>query len=47
MNDDKNPTEQDKGNLPRMQTGMKTSKNQLLNLGRYQESRIRPFSDAG
>ena len=35
--------DQDMGNLPHVQAGMKASKNQLLNLGRYQESRIRHF----
>lgn len=35
--------DQDMGNLPYVQAGMKASKNQLLNLGRYQESRIRHF----
>lgn len=35
--------DQDMGNLPHVQAGMKASKNKRLNLGRYQESRIRHF----
>jgi phenylpropionate dioxygenase-like ring-hydroxylating dioxygenase large terminal subunit len=35
--------DQDMGNLPHVQAGMKASKNKELNLGNYQESRIRHF----
>jgi phenylpropionate dioxygenase-like ring-hydroxylating dioxygenase large terminal subunit len=35
--------DQDMGNLPHVQAGMKASKNKTLHLGNYQESRIRHF----
>lgn len=35
--------DQDMGNLPHVQTGMKASKNKQLHLGNYQEIRIRHF----
>lgn len=35
--------DQDMGNLPHVQTGMKASKNKAVELGHYQESRIRHF----
>ncbi|RJG03368.1 aromatic ring-hydroxylating oxygenase subunit alpha [Noviherbaspirillum sedimenti] len=35
--------DQDMGNLPHVQTGMKVSKNKQLHLGNYQEVRIRHF----
>jgi hypothetical protein len=35
--------DQDMENLPYVQTGMKASKNKAIELGHYQESRIRHF----
>ncbi|MNP76004.1 hypothetical protein D3C76_1731620 [compost metagenome] len=35
--------DQDMGNLPHVQAGMKVSKNKQLHLGNYQEIRIRHF----
>ena len=36
--------DQDLGNLPAIQAGLKSSKNKQIHLGRYQESRIRHFA---
>lgn len=36
--------DQDLGNLPAVQAGLKASKNKKIHLGRYQESRIRHFA---
>ena len=36
--------DQDMANLPHVQTGLKASRNHRIELGHYQESRIRQFA---
>jgi len=37
--------DQDLGNMPEIQAGLKASKNQQVHLATYQESRIRHFAE--